>query len=154
MISKIFSLLGGASETTSESQQDRIQMAVAVLLLEMAHADKFFEPLEKKLVQDQLRQRFSLSTAAADELMEAAEKARHNSFDLHQFTRLINDHFSREEKLDVMETLWRIVYADGELDKYEDAMARQLAGLLRLSPRDVIDRKVKVLDEIDPDRNK
>lgn len=153
MLKRIVSLLGSPGEPTPASRQDRIQLAVAVLLVEMAHADKFFEPLERKLIHDQLRQKFSLSREAAEELIEAAEAARHESFDLHQFTRLINDHFSRDEKLEVMETLWRIVYADGELDKYEDAMARQLTALLRLSPRDVIDLKVKVLDEIDPARN-
>ena len=52
-----------------------------------------------------------------------------------------------EEKLAIMETLWRIVYADGVLDKYEDALARQLAGLLRLSPRQAIDLKLRVLGE-------
>ena len=51
-----------------------------------------------------------------------------------------------------MEALWRIVYADGVLDKHEDALARQLTTLLRISPKKSIELKVKVLDEIKPER--
>ncbi|ORJ60477.1 TerB family tellurite resistance protein [Geothermobacter hydrogeniphilus] len=153
MFHKLLSLLSAGAGTAAAEHRDRIQVAVAVLLLEMAHADRNFQPLEVHLVEQLLQDRFGLSVEAADELIAAAEEVRAESFDLQQFTSLINRHFSIEEKLKVMEGLWRLVYADGELDKYEDALARQLAGLLRLSPRQAIDLKIKVLDEIAPDRH-
>ncbi|TYO98269.1 putative tellurite resistance protein B-like protein [Geothermobacter ehrlichii] len=154
MISRLVHLLTGQDETSKERRHDRVQLAVAVLLLEMAHADRTFAPLEKKLVNGLLRERFGLDAGQADELIAAAEKKRDESFDLHQFTRLINEHFTLEEKLEVMEGLWRLVYADGELDRYEDALARQLAGLLRLSHRQAISMKLRVLDEVDPERRR
>jgi uncharacterized tellurite resistance protein B-like protein len=80
-------------------------------------------------------------------LVDYSHQHREQSLDLFQFAQVINAHFSREEKLNVMEGVWRVIYADGVLDKYEDALARQLATLLRLDHKDVIDRKVKVLDE-------
>lgn len=153
MLNKLISLLSSEPDETASDHHDRIQVAVAVLLLEMAHADKDFQTLEERLIEELLQQKFALSLEAARELMEAAEQVRSESFDMHQFTRLINAHFSLEEKLEVMEGLWRLVYADGELDRYEDALARQLTSLLRISPRQAIDLKVKILDEIDPNRS-
>jgi len=146
MLKKLTSLLGVAAER-QEGNRERIEVAVAVVLLEVAHADKNFEPLEKRLVEGMLQERFALEAAAAGELLTLAEQVRADSFDLQQFTSLINQNFDREEKLAVMETLWRIIYADGVLDKYEDALARQLASLLRLSHREAIDLKLKVLGE-------
>jgi len=146
MLKKLASLLGVAAGRP-EKDRERIDVAVAVVLLEVAHADKNFEPLEKRLVEGLLQKRFDLNAAAASELMTLAEQVRADSFDLQQFTSQINQNFNREEKLAVMETLWRIIYADGVLDKFEDALARQLASLLRLSHREAIDLKLKVLDE-------
>lgn len=152
MFHKLLNLLTTAPAAAEVDRQDRIQVAVAVLLLEMAHADRNFQPLEARLIEELLQNEFGLAPDAAAELVDAAEEVRSESLDLQQFTSLINQHFSLEEKLQVMEGLWRLVYADGQLDKYEDALARQLTGLLRLSPRQAIDLKVKVLDEIDPGR--
>lgn len=151
MLKKLAGLLSLAGNH-QQDDQERIEVAVAVVLLEMAHADHNFVRDEQQLIEGLLARQFSLSLDAAEELLELAEQVRSNSFDLQQFTSLINQGFSHEEKLAVMETLWRIVYADGVLDKYEDALARQLASLLRLSPREAIDLKVKILDELDPER--
>jgi len=147
MLKKLASLLGVAGQRPADDRE-RIEVAVAVVLLEMAHADKDFARDERQLIEGLLSRQFDLAAEAADELLELAEQVRGDSFDLQQFTSLINQNFSHADKLAVMETLWRIVYADGVLDKYEDALARQLAGLLRLSPRDAIDLKVRVLDEL------
>jgi len=154
MFGRLVDLLTGKDEAAAGPRQDRLQLAVAVLLLEMAHADRELAPLEEKLVGDLLRRRFGLDDTGVAELIASAEKKRTESFDLHQFTRLINEHFTPEEKLEVMEGLWRLVYADGELDRYEDALARQLAGLLHLSHRQAIEVKLRVLDEIDPQRRR
>lgn len=151
MLKKLSGLLSLAGNH-QQDDQERIEVAVAVVLLEMANADHTFARDERQLIEGLLARQFSLSPEAAEELLELAEQVRSNSFDLQQFTSLINQGFSHEEKLAVMETLWRIVYADGVLDKYEDALARQLASLLRLSPREAIDLKVKILDELDPER--
>lgn len=150
MLGRLFELLGGAGASTS-SPEERIEVAVAVILLEMAHADGELEPLEQRLAEDLLQRQFHLGEVETAELLELAQRVRQESFDLQQFTSRINEHFSREDKFAVMETLWRIVYADQVLNKFEDALARQLAGLLRLSHREAIALKLKVLDESRPE---
>lgn len=147
MLSRIARLLKSEKPSDNLPPRERIDVAVAVVLLEMAHADQTFEPLEHSLVTALVRDKFDLDPAAAGELLSLAEAVRSESFDLQQFTSLINQNFDRQAKCEVMETLWRLVYADGVLDKYEDALARQLASLLRLSHREAIELKLKVLDE-------
>ena len=74
-----------------------------------------------------------------------AHQVRIESNDLHQFTREINNGFDQSEKEKIMEALWRLVYADGRLDRYEEALLRQLSSLIGLSHRQMIDAKLKVL---------
>ena len=137
-----------ASVGSEDAGPDKVQVATCALLLEMAYADRSLDPGEEVLLRDHLRGHFHLDAAALETLIAAARQARRESADLFQFAREINAACSLDEKLEVMETLWRIVYADGVLDKYEDALARQLASLLRLSPRQAIDLKLKVLNEM------
>jgi uncharacterized tellurite resistance protein B-like protein len=147
MFNRILKLLQGEGEVAQESRFERVQVATCALLLEVAHSDGHYQSVEAKIVHDLLAQKFNLSAAAVAELVDYSHRHREESLDLFQFAREINAHFSRDEKLDVMEGVWRVIYADGTLDKYEDALARQLATLLRLDHKDVIDLKVKVLDE-------
>ena len=147
MLNRILKLLQGEGEVTEESRFERVQVATCALLMEVAHSDGHYQPVEAKIVHDLLAERFNLSAAAVAELVDYSHQHREESLDLFQFAKEINAHFSRAEKLDVMEGIWRIIYADGTLDKYEDALARQLATLLRLDHADVIDRKLIVLNE-------
>jgi uncharacterized tellurite resistance protein B-like protein len=147
VIGLIKNLLQSETTVSNEERFERVQVATCALLLEVAHSDGHYHAVEARVVHDLLAHKFEMSAAAVAELVDYAHQERDESLDLFQFAREINAHFSREEKLDVMEALWRIIYADGTLDKHEAALARQLALLLRLSHKDVIDRKVMVLNE-------
>ncbi|HKL26084.1 MAG TPA: TerB family tellurite resistance protein [Desulfuromonadales bacterium] len=147
MINRLKNLLQAEPPADRETRFERVQVAICALLLEVAHSDGHYQTVEARVVHDLLANRFQLPPADVTELIDYAHRQRDESLDLFQFAREINTHFSREEKLQVMEGLWRVIYADGELDKYEDAFARQMAQLLRLSHKDVIDRKIKVMDE-------
>jgi len=152
MLNRLIGLLQGGNDRQQAQKFDRLQLATCALLLEVAHSDGRYQAIEARLVNDLLTKKFQMSSAEVAELIDHAEHLRANTHDLFQFAREINAHFTREEKLEVMEGIWRVIYADGTLDMYEDALARQLATLLRLDHKDVIDRKLKVLDEIDPTR--
>jgi len=147
MLSKIFGLLQNDRPATSDERFTRVQVATCALLLEVAHSDGHYQGTEAKIVHDLLAGMFNLPADLIVELVDFARDHQQNSTDLFQFAREINAHFSLEEKLAVMEGVWRIIYADGVLDKFEDALARQLATLLRLSHKEAIGCKVKVLDE-------
>jgi len=146
---KLLKSLIGSKESAIEPGRrfQRIQLATCALLLEMAHTDEEFSPAEHALIEDLLENRFNLPPEAIRELMELAQGERQNSLDLYHFARDINENFSIDEKVELLESLWRLVYADGLLDKYEEYLMRQLTKLLRLSHRQMIDAKLKVLAE-------
>ena len=148
MFNRIKSLLQADAAPAGETHFERVQVATCALLMEVAHSDGHYRSVEAKIVHELLANTFNLSPATVTELIDYSHQHRQDSADLFQFAREINTHFSREEKADVMEGIWRVIYADGTLDKFEDALARQLATLLRLDHQDVIERKLKVLNEV------
>jgi len=147
MLNKILSLLQNDRPANAGERFTRVQVATCALLLEVAHSDGQYQAAEARIVHDLLAGMFSLPTDIISELVDFARDHQQNSTDLFQFAREINAHFATEEKLAVMEGVWRVIYADGTLDKFEDAIARQLATLLRLSHREAIACKMKVIGE-------
>jgi len=147
VIGLIKNLLQAEPSEKREESFERVQVAICALLLEIAHSDGHYHAVEARVVHDLLADKFNMPAEMVAELVDYAHKELSESLDLFQFAREINAHFSRAEKLDVMEGFWQVIYADGKVDKYEDTLARQLAQLLRLSHKDVIDRKVKVFKE-------
>ncbi len=131
-------------EAEEEARQERIPLAAAVLLLEVAHSDGEFHPAEQALIGELLQKHFAVSEDSVSGLLEFAEITRQNSTDLHQFTRDINWAFSQEEKERIIEAVWQLVYADGRLDRFEEALMRQLGSLIGLSHRQLIEAKLKV----------
>ncbi|KPJ65352.1 hypothetical protein AMJ44_10475, partial [candidate division WOR-1 bacterium DG_54_3] len=123
----------------------RIQIATCVLLLEVAKSDDEFSSIEKATISAILKKKFQMSHEAAEELMEIAKGKRAESIDLWEFTHLINQNFSIEEKTKVVEAAWRVIYADRKLDKYEDHLMHKLAKLLRLNHNEMIEAKMRVL---------
>ncbi|NIA13626.1 MAG: hypothetical protein GWP08_06050 [Nitrospiraceae bacterium] len=150
--SRLMNMMGGAAEEApsapSETPGERFRLAACAILLEIAHADDQFAPAEREHILQTLCQRFDLSHAEAEELMEASSVKREASVDLWHFTRAINESCSREEKIGFMEEVWRVIYADGTLDAHEDYLVHKLAKLLNLAHPDLIDAKMRVLSEI------
>ena len=134
------------TEIKEEDSTERIQVATCALLLEVANSDDELSEIEKDNIVRILKRDFKLSDEYAKELMEVSEKERKESIDLWHFTHLINEHYSREEKIKIIEMVWRVIYADGKLDKYEDHLAHKLSNLLQLTHRQLIDTKLKVRD--------
>ena len=137
-------LTSSAAEQEQE-RFDRVQIATCVILLEVAKYDFEFSSIEKETTKAILKNDFSIPEEILKDLMEAAEEKREQSVDLWEFTNVINQHFSREEKLKIMKAAWKIIYADEKLDKYEDHYVHVLASLLRLRHGDLIDAKLHVL---------
>lgn len=129
---------------------ERIQVATCALLLEVAKSDYEFSSIEKTTIAAILKKEFQISAETIEELMEIAKRRRGESIDLWEFTHLINENYSKEEKIKIVEAAWKVIYADKKLDKYEDHLVHKLARLLRLRHSDLIEAKLRVLDKIKP----
>ena len=122
------------------------QMATAALLLEMTHADAQVLPEERAAVGVALQRAFSLSDEALEELVALAQSERDAATCLHEFTRSLNETLDRAAKITVVEALWQVAHADGNVDHYEEYLVRKVADLLHVSHRDFIAAKLRVAD--------
>jgi uncharacterized tellurite resistance protein B-like protein len=126
-----------------EAKTHDVRIAACALFLEMAGIDGEFSESEKERILGILKKEYELPEDLAIDLMEASKEELKGSVDLWRFASLINSNYSMEEKMQVIETVWRIAFTDGKLDKYEDYLVHKLAQLLRLSHRQLIDAKLK-----------
>jgi uncharacterized tellurite resistance protein B-like protein len=110
--------------------RDTLQLAVAALLMEAAQVDGSLGEQERAAVQRLLERKFGLSAAASRALAESGERRAEQSAQLFGFTRTINERVPRERRVELIEMLWEVAYADGTLDPLEDAMLRQVGGLI------------------------
>ena len=122
-----------------------VRVATCALFLEMARIDETFTEAEMNLILSIMKEKYGLSRQHADALLAEADRELKESVDLWQFAGLINENYSTDEKIEIIETLWRIVYVDGKMDKYEHYLMNKLKNLLRLSHNQLIDAKLKVL---------
>lgn len=136
-------------KNTGQEAGHNINVAACALFVEIARIDGKFTQEEMKTVLSILKEKYGLSRQNADVLIAEAEKELEESVDLWQFARLINDNYSNEEKIEIIETLWRIVYVDGKMDQYEHYLMNKLKNLLRISHGQLIDAKVKVKHSIE-----
>jgi len=127
---------------------ERLHIATCVLLVEIACADDEFSSEERNHIVDTLRERFSLSKHDAEELVQVSKDKRAESADLWKFTHQVNEACTRQEKEQIIEEIWRVVYADSDLNAHEDYLVHKLGKLLNLRHSQLIDAKMKVLDEV------
>ena len=143
LIKKIIEKGNNSSPAATTPPGFRTRMAAAVVLLEAAHADNDCKAAELDHVMETLKTNFGLSPEYSEELLDLAHREREQAPDLWQFTNRINQRYSKEEKIEVMEAVWRIIHADGRLDAHEDYFAHKLANLLRLTHKEMIEAKIR-----------
>ncbi len=113
-----------------EIGEHTLQLATAALLIEVSHADYEIKDAEREAVTAAIRSAFQLNSGETDELVRMAEEEVEQATSYYGFTSLINKSFTPEQKIQVIEHMWQVAFADGELDKYEDHLIRKVADLL------------------------
>jgi len=126
------SLLPPAPEDPAPVAEHTLQLATAVMLVEVMRADSSFHAGEREAVLAALRDKFSLSDDEADRLAELAVSTAQQSTDLFTFTSHINAHFEMPQKLRMVEHMWRVAYADGHLSAHERHVMWRVADLLHV----------------------
>jgi uncharacterized tellurite resistance protein B-like protein len=147
MIKKIKELISNLSDKdVQEESQDSslINNACAALLIEIAYADKDFDESEKMSLKNSLMTTYKIDEIEIDELILDASQSVQESTSLYGYTRIVNDEFSYDEKLNLLKNLWKIAYADGNLDKYEEHLLRKISDLIHISHSDYINIKLEI----------
>ena len=132
----------------SEINFDSEKIAVVALLISTAKYDGNFDESERLEIQKLIKSYFSLSNENTDDLFKAAEEIENKANDLQQFTRSLNKVLNEEEKLKIIELIWKIIMADGIIDNYEENLVRRLSGLLYLQDKDIGNIKNRLANDI------
>ena len=119
-------------EDTLEAEQHHLQVATAALLIEMMRMDFEVKEEERQTVVKAIRSKFEMTHEETEVLMQLAKAEARKATDYYQFTSLINKGFTPEQKEKVIEYMWQVAYADGEVDKYEDHLVRKIANLIHV----------------------
>ncbi|MBT3359769.1 MAG: TerB family tellurite resistance protein [Rhodospirillales bacterium] len=151
MISGLKSLLfgDGDGEGSKASGESELHLAAAALLVEAATMDGTFADAERETIGHVLRAHFNLEADAAEALIEKADAAVAQSVQILGFTKVIKDSLEPEERASIMEMLWEVAYADGELHDFEANLVRRVAGLLYVSDRESGEVRKRVLARLD-----
>lgn len=119
--------------TDAADQSDKthaLRLAAAALCVEVMRADYEIKPSERQLIQSSLQQSFDLDEVEARELISLAESEVDSAACLHPFTSMINAEYSLQQKVELIEILWRVALVDDNKDKYEEHLVRKVAELL------------------------
>jgi|TARA_B110000305_G_C19460287_1_gene653817 uncharacterized tellurite resistance protein B-like protein len=147
MLNKIKSLFKKEKKSVLPVKEDYdVNLTCASLIIEVALADKDFDITEINLLKIILKDSYNISPEKIDNLIESAESTVKNNTSLYSYTREINDSLNYEQKIALLDGLWKISYADGTLDKFEEHLVRKISDLIHISHGDFITSKLKNRD--------
>jgi uncharacterized tellurite resistance protein B-like protein len=134
--------------------EEELRIAAAALLVHVAEIDGFFGPPERRALLLLLQQRFDLDADAAHKLLADAQKSDHEAVDLYGFTSILQQKMDIAERRRLVEMMWTIAYADGELQEFEENVIWRVSELLSVPARDriALRRKIRGESGCDPDK--
>ena len=136
MLDALIKRLTGTDDAPAEDRQDAERTAIAAILVEAAHADGVYLEDERAVIDQVLADRYGLDPVAAASLRAAGEAAQEEAADIVRFTRVLKDAIPHEERVQVIEAVWRVIYADDDQEAHEANLVRRLCGLLYVPDRE------------------
>jgi len=130
----------------TDNREHTLELCAAALMMEIALADSGISENEQKIIQDTVREHFHLNEDEAVYLIETARTEIDHSVSLHEFTKVVNESLSRDEKVTIIELLWKVAFADTVINKYEEYFIRKISDLLYVSHRDYIRAKHRAVE--------
>jgi uncharacterized tellurite resistance protein B-like protein len=143
--------VAGVGEDAPADRRDAVHLAVAALLVQLTGVDTGVQENEREAVRAAVRAKLNLDEESAKALLSRAEEAAQEATSDWQFTSVIKQAYGPEERVRLIEQLWRVAFADHELDAHEEHLIRRIADLLYVPHRDFIATKLRVQEEAQDD---
>lgn len=143
----LFSPIADEEKKTTIDRDKKLQIATCALFVEMANADDKFDDDEKNLIITLMKSIFNLNDDEVKELLKLSEDEIKDSVSLYEFTEVVDAELNRDEKIEIIENLWRLILVDDKLHQYEDYFIRKIVANLHLSHSDMINAKIKIKKE-------
>ena len=131
-------------EEAPSSAMSRVDLTCAALLVEVMNSDHELDEREHQEFMAVLQQSYNIAKSDLEELIQLAKDEAFEATSLYEFTKLINDSYDYEQKVELIENMWRIAFSDKRLDKYEDHLIRKVSELIYVSHSDFIKTKLKI----------
>jgi uncharacterized tellurite resistance protein B-like protein len=144
---KFFSNLFKKNQTEDLVEDNSVLLSAIALLLEVSLADEIMDISEVETLKDVLLKEFDVDQTKIDDLISNAKKNQNSSTSLYEFTRKINDDYKFEDKKNLILSMWKIAFADGNIDKYEEYVIRKVSDLIYISHPDFIESKQLAREE-------
>ena len=128
-------------------EDNSVLLSAIALLLEVSLADEIMDISEVETLKDVLLKEFDVDKTKIDDLISNAKKNQNSSTSLYEFTRKINDDYKFEDKKNLILSMWKIAFADGNIDKYEEYVIRKVSELIYISHPDFIESKQLAREE-------
>ncbi|CAI8429981.1 MAG: Uncharacterised protein [SAR116 cluster bacterium MED-G04] len=131
-----FSKLIEGEKAAPADDGEKLRLAATALLFRALFVDGDADPDEENQIRRIVHDEFGLDDDSVEKLMAEARSSAETAADLYGWTRLVNAEYEPEDKIHLMELLWRVVLADGVVDDHEHALMRRLAGLIHVPDPD------------------
>jgi len=144
--------LGEALNTDAEPEGEArgdLERVTALLLVEIARSDHDVAPEELATIRAAIAQSSSLEAAEIDEIVAESTAEADAALSMHGYVARLNEALDKRGKIRLVEQMWHVAFADGDLDRYEEHTIRKLSDLLYLKHRDFMQAKLRVLDALE-----
>jgi len=145
MLTKLKQLFSAAEQFDSDEMLADEQLAVVALMIEIISIDDVEHQHEMQMLSTLLTRQFGVTAEQLAVLVQQAKQAHAKATDFYRFTSVINRRYDAEQKIQLIESLWRLAWADKSLDDLEEHVIRRLASLLYVSHKDFIAAKLRVM---------
>ncbi len=146
-IMKFFGELSGDEPRSDDFAETDYRLAAAALLVHTAGIDGGVSETERARLRDLIKQRFDLDDEATDRLLTRAEEADEKAIDLYQFITRLNRALDEKQRARIVEMMWQVVFADGNVTEFEDNLIWRAADLLHVSREQRIALRSRVAGE-------
>jgi len=136
MIDKLKDFLFSSDDAARHDDGEALALSTAVLLAEAGLMDGNLGPEERARIVPLLAARFGMDEPAAGALLERGLREAEENTNLYSWARRLKDGLDYDDRVELVEMLWEVVYADGVLHDYASNLMRRLAGLLYVDDQD------------------
>ena len=138
---KFFKNLFKTEDSEAESKDNSIQKSICSLMIEVAYADNQLDDSELKVMANSLS-KLDIEKEEIQEIVDATLAKSKESISFYEHTRILNDQLDYDQKKEVLNSVWSIAFADGQMNKHEEHLIRRIADLLYLNHKDFINSKL------------
>lgn len=136
MIERLKQFFATTTDKPEKPDPHQLTVAATALMVQLSRVDNNEDDAELKTIVDCAVRSHEVTREEAGEILEDALSQADDSTSLYEFTGLINEQLDQQEKQALLESIWRVAFADGRIDKYEEHLIRRMADLLHLNHRE------------------